>query len=186
MSHRYAISTATVILLVVLRLNIGWHFFNEGVGHLTNPQWTSEGTLRNAKGPLAPFFQAYLPDFHGMDAWLHDTSAEKPSSAVTGFLDEIQQDADEYRQQFALRYDLSAGQQKQATKIMRDHQAKIRSWGSAHQDDLEAHVHQWQRKEAAREAPDAADVPFKRDRLGGSQAAMNGEASAWRSELAPL
>jgi uncharacterized membrane protein YphA (DoxX/SURF4 family) len=185
-SHRYAITTATMIMLVVLRLNIGWHFFNEGVAHLNDPGWTSEGTLRAAKGPLAPFYQAYLPDFHGMDAWLHDARSEKPASAITGFLDELQKDADETRQQFALRFDLNDAQQKQAARIMRDHQAKIRSWGSAQKDELEAHILQWQRREAAREAPDAAEVPFRKERLTGSQAALNAEANAWRAELSTL
>ena len=89
MRPRYSISTATVVMLVLLRLNIGWHFFSEGVDHCTDPQWTSEPVLRNAKGPLAPWYQAYLPDFHGLGDWLHGEVDGTESQAVQGWIDEI-------------------------------------------------------------------------------------------------
>ncbi len=51
-------------MLVALRLTIGWHFYMEGVSHHTDPTWSSEGFLRQAKGPLAANYQAMLPTFH--------------------------------------------------------------------------------------------------------------------------
>jgi uncharacterized membrane protein YphA (DoxX/SURF4 family) len=51
-------------MLVALRLTIGWHFFMEGVSHHTDPAWSSEGFLKQAKGPLAADYQAMLPSFH--------------------------------------------------------------------------------------------------------------------------
>lgn len=56
-----------MVMLVALRLAIGWHFFKEGLSHRTDPTWTSEGFLKQAKGPLAPEFQAVLPKFHDWD-----------------------------------------------------------------------------------------------------------------------
>jgi uncharacterized membrane protein YphA (DoxX/SURF4 family) len=185
-SQRYAISAATVVMLVVLRLNIGWHFFSEGVEHYADPHWTSEPVLRAATGPLAPVYRAYLPDFHGMDAWLHAAGAQKDSSAVQGFIDEIQADAADDRRQFAAYYQLDAGQQKQAEKVLGDYQAQIRSWAAAHKSELETHVHQWRRMDASRESPEAADVPFRRQRLAQSRSALAGEAAAWKAELADL
>lgn len=55
------------MLLVCLRLAIGWHFFKEGVSHYTDPNFSSEGFLKQAKGPLADQFKSVLPDFHGWD-----------------------------------------------------------------------------------------------------------------------
>lgn len=52
-------------MLVALRLVIGWHFFREGVSHRNDPHWSSEGFLKQAKGPLAPLYQGSLPDLHG-------------------------------------------------------------------------------------------------------------------------
>ncbi len=67
LTRRYQYATATIILLVCLRLVIGWHFFKEGVSHYTDPNFSSEGFLKQAKGPLADQFKSVLPDFHGWD-----------------------------------------------------------------------------------------------------------------------
>jgi uncharacterized membrane protein YphA (DoxX/SURF4 family) len=53
---------ATCLMLVLLRLAIGWHFFIEGVDKLHNPTWTSANYLREATGPLAPRFRALAGD----------------------------------------------------------------------------------------------------------------------------
>jgi len=185
-SHRYTISMATAILLVVLRLNIGWHFFSEGVKHYTDPQWTSAPVLRNATGPLAPMYRSYLPDFHGMDYWLHGERTEKPAAAVQGWIDQVQSDWDERRQQFAVHYGLDEKQQKQATKISGQYQGRARSWSGRNKDDLVNHVHQWRRQEASGRAPDAKEVPFREQRVAAGKAELTGQAGGWQAELAAI
>ena len=54
--------SATCIMLVLLRLAIGWHFFIEGVEKLQSPTWSSAGYLREATGPLGPRFRAMAGD----------------------------------------------------------------------------------------------------------------------------
>jgi uncharacterized membrane protein YphA (DoxX/SURF4 family) len=51
-------------MLVALRVAIGWHFYMEGLSHHNDPAWSSEGFLRQAKGPLAADFHSMLPSFH--------------------------------------------------------------------------------------------------------------------------
>jgi uncharacterized membrane protein YphA (DoxX/SURF4 family) len=63
----YTVGFLTVLMMVALRVGIGWHFFQEGLSHKNDPKWTSEGFLRQAKGPLAEFYQQRLPGFHGWD-----------------------------------------------------------------------------------------------------------------------
>jgi uncharacterized membrane protein YphA (DoxX/SURF4 family) len=46
-----------LVILVVFRVIIGWHFAVEGISKLLNPSWTSEGYLSMAKGIFAPVFQ---------------------------------------------------------------------------------------------------------------------------------
>jgi uncharacterized membrane protein YphA (DoxX/SURF4 family) len=53
---------ATIVLLVLLRLAIGWHFMFEGVEKLKSPSWSSETYLRESTGPLAPFFRKIAGD----------------------------------------------------------------------------------------------------------------------------
>ena len=62
---RFTIGIASVVLLVALRVALGWHFFSQGVDHYQDPNWSSEGFLRQAKGPWAEFYTSKVPDFHG-------------------------------------------------------------------------------------------------------------------------
>jgi len=75
---RFQIGLPTVVTLVVLRLVVGWHFYSEGVKHLTEPGWTSEGFLRQAKGPLAPNYQAVIPGYDRWETLLSKTLHGKP------------------------------------------------------------------------------------------------------------
>ena len=72
MPRRFFIGTWGVLMLVALRLTIGWHFFNEGLSHASDPNWSADGFFRGAQGPLAPFYHALIPDyeFHRWDAYI--------------------------------------------------------------------------------------------------------------------
>ncbi len=109
MLHRFSISFATVVMLVALRLTIGWHFFSEGLKHYYDPHWTSEPVLRASKGPLGPFFHSYLPDFHGFEELLHGPSTESEAHALESWLTRVQEDWDAYRKQFVQHYGLTKG-----------------------------------------------------------------------------
>lgn len=185
MPSRYSIGTATVVMLVVLRLCIGWHFFSEGVKHYADPNWTSEATLRSAKGPLAPLYHSYVDDFHGFERLLHNDDAQAPDHAIKAWLDEIQADWDEYRQRFAIHFGLDDVQQKRATAVMHDYQAELRSWAAANKEALATHVHEWRRKESTAGAP-AAEMPFQRKRMAEKQATLAGEAAGWKADLKAL
>ena len=68
-------------MLVILRLAIGWHFFKEGSSHHADPAWSSEGFLRQAKGPLADAYHSMLPDFHGWNRLMLAPLRESHSAA---------------------------------------------------------------------------------------------------------
>ncbi len=74
------------MLLVALRVALGWHFFSQGVEHYHDPNWSSEGFLRQAKGPWADFYKSKVPDFHGFHElvahpWRDPQQAEKAKAA---------------------------------------------------------------------------------------------------------
>ncbi|MBA4031661.1 MAG: hypothetical protein C0478_12335 [Planctomyces sp.] len=60
------ISSLACVLLVTLRLFIGWHLLYEGWWKIetqkTSQPWSAEGYLRNAVGPLRPVFRGMLGD----------------------------------------------------------------------------------------------------------------------------
>lgn len=59
------------VFLVLLRVAIGWHFLTEGVNKVESTRhgkepFSAEIYLRNATGPLAPYFRGMLPDVNGL------------------------------------------------------------------------------------------------------------------------
>ena len=70
-----------MILLVVLRVSIGWHLMYEGLWKLstqrTSNPWSAEGYLKNATGPMRPVFRAMTGDPDDLN-WLdHDLMSKK-------------------------------------------------------------------------------------------------------------
>ena len=55
-----------VVMIVLLRISIGWQFLYEGLWKIdslsTARPWTAEGYLKNSAGPLRPFFRAMAGD----------------------------------------------------------------------------------------------------------------------------
>jgi len=54
-----------VLMLVLLRITIGWHFYSEGVDKKTGGSWSAEPFFANASGPFAHYFHELLPDREG-------------------------------------------------------------------------------------------------------------------------
>lgn len=75
--NRFTIGILTVVFLVALRVAIGWHFFTQGLDHYNDPKWSSEGFLRQAKGPWAEFYHKQVPDFHGFEELIARPYREK-------------------------------------------------------------------------------------------------------------
>lgn len=68
-----------MVLLVALRVAIGWHFFQEGVSHRNDPKWSSEPFLRQAKGPLADQYKSRAPGYHEFDLLLAVPLEDEPA-----------------------------------------------------------------------------------------------------------
>lgn len=74
-------STAAVVLLVVLRLSLGWQLLYEGlwkIDTLSTPSpWTSAGYLKNSTGPMRPIFREMAGDPDEL-GWLdYETVAQR-------------------------------------------------------------------------------------------------------------
>jgi uncharacterized membrane protein YphA (DoxX/SURF4 family) len=59
------LSWFAVLTLVLLRLGIGFHFFQEGYSKVRDGRFSSAGFLGAAKGPLANKYKSLLPDHDG-------------------------------------------------------------------------------------------------------------------------
>lgn len=182
MPSRYSIGLATVIMLVLLRLNVGWHFFSEGVKHYTDPHWTSEPTLRSAKGPFASWYQTHLPDFHGFEEIVHGPQSESESHAAGKWNEQIQADWNDHLAKFIAHYDLTDAQKDRLKQLLAQYQTKLRDWSKDNNEAIATHIHQWQRRETTSEQP-SAGMPFQKKRLAGSHSQLVGEANGWLAQL---
>lgn len=99
------VNRGTRFFLALLGLAIGWHFFFEGLAKLTDASWSSEGYLREAVGPLAPFFRALAGD-RLKDELQVVTPGELPPRLALEW--------QTYLQWFLRNYDLSEKQQEEA------------------------------------------------------------------------
>ena len=118
----------TRILLVVLRLSIGWFFVAEGLEKVhphptTNfKEWTSAGYLKQSSGPLSPFFQ-----------WQTGGNAdEMPLERLTVHGEEVspalRQDWTQYLQRFAGHYKLTDAQRDEAQKKLDESLVNAGKW----------------------------------------------------------
>ncbi len=181
-TRRASFCVCTALMLVVLRLTIGWHFFSEGSKHLAEPHWSSEGFLRQAKGPLAPYYHSVLPPLdYGLAAALHSDSeaAAQIDRWKTDLGNQWKTQLDTYRR----HYQLDDAQKAETDKIGQRRQSQFEGWLDEHRDELEEHVHNWARLVQAQLSKSAEEVPFEKKRIDEAQAKLNGEVAGWVAHL---
>ncbi len=96
------VSVVAVVLIVVLRLSIGWQFLYEGLWKydtLNSPApWSAEGYLKAAQGPFRDQFRAMTGDPDDL-GWLdHDQMTQRWANWRTRFTSHYQLDADQQKQ----------------------------------------------------------------------------------------
>jgi uncharacterized membrane protein YphA (DoxX/SURF4 family) len=85
-SRPWRLGIWSIAALVLLRLAIGWHFFQEGTQKFTYDAaegrlrivFSAEVFMRQAVGPLAGLFHAQVPDTHGWPNLLATARQNKP------------------------------------------------------------------------------------------------------------
>ena len=131
MPRRYSIGTATVVMLVVLRLNIGWHFFSEGVS--TTPIRTGPASPC-CETPRARSRRCITLTCPTSTAWRHGSTA----SVASRTRDAVRAGSTRFRQRLG-RLDRqhspsttawTTAQQKRAEQMLRDYQAEVRGWAA--------------------------------------------------------
>lgn len=128
-----------VAALVLLRLCVGWHFFSEGTKKLAydrgQNEWrldfSAEGFLSQAKGPLAGLFQSQLPGRHGWQSLLAVPKQARPLD--TKQLYERVDWLDGYKQRRA-----QAAKEKRPLPIELPPFAPYRDWATRVVDDWRA------------------------------------------------
>jgi uncharacterized membrane protein YphA (DoxX/SURF4 family) len=78
-------SGLTILLMVALRVAIGWHFFNEGRDHYFDKKWSSQGFLKIATGPFAAQAKATLPQHHHWDTHIGRAFTDEEYAAANAW-----------------------------------------------------------------------------------------------------
>ncbi|MEJ7592101.1 MAG: DoxX family protein [Planctomycetaceae bacterium] len=103
--RRYSLTA--VVLLVVLRVGIGWQLLYEGMWKIdtlsTQSPWSSDGYLKSAQGPFRGLFRAMAGDPDDK-SWLN------PDAVAARW--------DKFNQRFSSHYKLSDGQKSQFTRLI--------------------------------------------------------------------
>lgn len=116
------VNNLTRVLLVCLRLAIGWHFAFEAADKLGNASWSSEPYLRESVGPLAPVFRDIAGDR------LVDQLDVGPDNT---FPPALKVEWDAYLAALSNFYELDEEQQRRAGDALRQEEAKYVTWASA-------------------------------------------------------
>jgi uncharacterized membrane protein YphA (DoxX/SURF4 family) len=191
---RFQLSLLSVILLVTLRIAIGWHFFYEGMWKYKHPEFSAEGYFKNAKGPFAASFREQIPDVDGRHRLL---AALEPPAREDGSLDYSQSTLfGDLAARASGHYGYSAEQQQQALGMVeaRAHQAREYLAG----DDVlfegneiklrgELAVREYLR-ELDRLGAAIADekingTPFSQQRAWGTRQELEKKSDAWLDQL---
>lgn len=119
----------TLILLVLLRLAIGWHFLFEGVEKLTSQTWSSEPYLREASGPLAQFFWRLAGDRLVEEMTPRPLNADPAQTPPhEAFPPRLEREWRQRLERFIRRYGLTAEQQRRAEGVLLQHEDQTALW----------------------------------------------------------
>lgn len=147
---RYGLTT--VLLLVALRLTIGWHFFREGVDKV-HKGFSSAGFFRNAKGPFAGLYHRRLPDEDGL---LRLNRVADPAYGTDPKITIGEWHA--YRQRIARHYGFDDKQQAAADKVLARYQGQCEAFFLDNQEAIEKYFRGLERRDRNREDPARAGV----------------------------
>lgn len=184
--YQFNIGLCAVILIVLLRVAIGWHFFYEGL-HKFDPahEFSSQGFLGVAKGPIAPLYYEMLPDLHGLKRIEIGTVKDAKGRDVKTFL-AFENAWNEYYARFVKEYGLKqaekASQLKQVDDIFLRYQKSLRDGASDVEADVNAFIQSRQRFEKMKRTQ-RNDAPFEQVRRWDAMMTYRAEANTWINML---
>jgi uncharacterized membrane protein YphA (DoxX/SURF4 family) len=184
---------ASVVLLVALRLALGWHFLYEGMWKITHPKEfaaEAEGFLTGARGPLAGIFYAMVPDIDGrarlagvLKKDVETTVFDAGGKAKKVKVQRVENEARTRRWQ-ALRDRLVAldgDLNDAAEKVFQEQLAAAEMYLAENWEQIQAHFAALDRFEAERKT--SPRTAFQSKRNWDEMRKLRGEAKVWLAAL---
>lgn len=182
-----------MILLVALRITIGWHFFYEGVWKIKHAdEFSAAPFLTQAKGPFAPLFYSMIDDLDGTRRLKVEkdekgevlTAEDKETGDVYPVIkgDEFLAAIDDFRAKVDAKYGLTDEQKKQADQVDERFKKGLATWFQINGWDIVGYQDSLKRLQQARAAgSDNTDTRKKRN--WDWQMKLRGEVNGWLGEL---
>jgi len=175
---------ATVVMLVALRLSLGCHFLYEGTWKITNPEFTAEPFLTQAKGPFARLFYAMVPDIDGRQRLFAKDDKDQIVPSDQYFADRWVK----YREQFVAYYGLNDDQKAESQHVYELHEKALNNYLAENRGDMIAYHQSLDDFAAARYGiyPDGSTkpvhndgMPFQQKRFWDKQQELRGKVNGW-------
>ena len=177
----------TVVMLVILRVTIGWHFLYEGVWKIVNAdKFSAAGFLGAAKGPAAPLFYWMVADIEGHERLrLTDTGRDDPDPDFGDRLYTSEAYANawaRFHQKFVDKYKPGEEQAKAAEKTLELYDYSLERYLTDRRDEIEGYFGSLQRlKERKRSGSNR--TAHEKKRVWDEQMKLRGEVNGWLADL---
>lgn len=163
----FSIGFFGVVGLVLLRLAIGWHFLYAGLEKLTNPDFSSEGFLGQAKGPLADEFHQLIPDYDGRQRFKLETHTEA-----------FEQYADSFRK----RHSLNEDQWARVKQSLENGQKELQEFFADQKEAIADYLSNLDRLDDAKKSQ-TSEIPFQQKRNWDKQQDLRGKLKRWSADI---
>ncbi len=157
-----------MIVLVALRLSIGWHFYQEGVKKMRDPDFSSSAFLRQAKGPLADVFKSYVPD---------------PDGKARLDLEQTLKRWSDYREKLTVRFGFDAAQKERASEVLKTYSERLRYYLDENQAEIDQYLEELERLEEARDDKSTRDVAYRWAWIEEHQRKQLAKSSGWLADI---
>lgn len=192
-SRGFRIGLMAVIMLVLLRISIGWHFLYAGIWKLEHPEFSSTGFLGQAKGPLAREFYKLIPDIDGLEGL--EISLDEPKNAVNNknagnksapakaeVAGKINKDQMErYFQAFVAAYNINGDQLEAAKRLDGLRLKQMDEFFKDHEEDFRLYKLDLEALHKAQTEP-GHEIPYQQERNWKKQTELRKKAKGWLAE----
>jgi len=183
LKRKYQISLLAVVILVMLRIGIGWHFLHEGIWKFKQPDFSARPFLLQARGPLANLYRSLIPDLFGEERLsfegitLRWSRIEKQAAEHYGYDVKQLQEAKQLHDQRVAQYDdklrvkpddKKSGAKRVFNRHVRWYKEALARWRAA---EAKSETHQ---------------VPYQRQRHWDDLVKLRRQAQPWLTEVDKL
>jgi uncharacterized membrane protein YphA (DoxX/SURF4 family) len=175
-----------VVLIVLLRIVIGWHFFYEGL-HKFDPAegFSAKGFLGIAKGPAAELYYEMLPDLDGLQRLeIGTVSVKDPNGKEQKQKTFVAYENawNEFYTRFLKKHTLDEKQKNEADLVFNRYLKSLRSGATDVEKDVQAFTESKERYEETKKTR-RNDTAFEQKRRWDAMMSYRNEAGTWINML---